>query len=109
MNQEITPGSVGEAAAADENFRQHVELAASRVVANRQRTMTLTDRDIDEFMALCEEEDGVRPSREVAHEAATRLVLLYRQLVLPTPQERDEHRLAKKPARGIVQNEQVES
>ena len=49
--------------------------------------MKLTDADIEEFMNLCEEEDGVRPSRELASEAATRLALLYERLLLPTPRE----------------------
>ena len=49
--------------------------------------MKLADSDIEDFMKLCEEEDGVRPSREMASEAATRVVLLYERLLLPTPHE----------------------
>ena len=70
--------------------------------------MTLTDKDIEEFLALCEEEDGVRPSREVALEAAARVVLLYERLLLPTPEEIRTAHLAKSRSGGSLTNGPVE-
>ena len=48
--------------------------------------MTLTEADIDEFIAFCEA-DGVKLQPDEARAVATRLVLLYRHLARPTPGE----------------------
>jgi hypothetical protein len=64
--------------------------------------MTLTDADIEEFIALTEEEDGIKMSYEEAREAATRVALLYERLLMPTPREIAEIRLAKTDAGGKV-------
>ena len=69
----------------------------------------LTDDDIQEFTDLCEEEDGVRPTDEAAREAATRVVLLYERLLLPTPEEIGEtRRLAESDAPGNLSGGPVE-
>jgi hypothetical protein len=70
--------------------------------------MMLTEADIEEFIALTREEDGMTLSREEAREAATRVVLLYERLLLPTPEEVTAARLAKDRARGNVSHGQVE-
>jgi hypothetical protein len=49
--------------------------------------MTLTDEDIQEFITLARM-DGVELTHEAATETATRLILLYLRLALPTPSER---------------------
>jgi len=64
--------------------------------------MMLTDADIHEFMALTEEEDGIAISFEEAREAATRVALLYERLLMPTPREIAEIRLAKTGGGGRV-------
>ena len=56
--------------------------------------MKLTDADIDEFVALARKEQ-TELTREEATAAATRLVLLYLRLAMPTPKELAEVRLAK--------------
>jgi hypothetical protein len=56
--------------------------------------MKLTETDIDEFLALASKE-GVDLTRKEAAEAATRLLLLYVRLSMPTPAEFARHRLAK--------------
>jgi hypothetical protein len=56
--------------------------------------MKLTEADIDEFIALAKKE-RVELTREDATAAATRLVLLYLRLAMPTPKELAEARLAK--------------
>jgi hypothetical protein len=70
--------------------------------------MTLTDEDIHEFMALTEEEDGIRITFEEAREAATRVALLYERLLMPTPSEIAEARLAKAGSRGRVSDGSAE-
>jgi len=69
--------------------------------------MQLSEEDIAEFIDLCEEEDGVRPSVETAREAATRVVLLYERLLLPLPDEVDAVRLAKSVERGRLSSGQA--
>lgn len=64
--------------------------------------MTLSEADINEFKALTEEEDGIKLSDEEAREAATRVALLYEQLLMPTPREIEETRLAKSDGGGRV-------
>lgn len=63
--------------------------------------MLLSEEDIEEFIALAQKE-GVELTREKAVAAATRLVLLYLRLALPTPSEMAEGRLAKTPPDGSV-------
>ena len=64
--------------------------------------MTLTEADVEEFIALTEEEDGIKLSFEEAREAATRVALLYERLLMPTPREIAEARLAKSNGGGRV-------
>ncbi len=66
--------------------------------------MTLTEADIDEFMALCEE-NGDRLTREEAREAASRLLLVYERLAMRTPSELQAARLAKSSLRGSLSDE----
>lgn len=68
--------------------------------------MTLTEADIDEFIALCEE-NGDRLTREEAREAATRLLLVYERLAMPTPGELRAAVLAKSGQRGSVSDESI--
>jgi hypothetical protein len=56
--------------------------------------MELSDLDIEEFIALAKKE-RVDLTREEATAAATRVVLLYLRLAMPTPKELAEARLAK--------------
>jgi hypothetical protein len=56
--------------------------------------MLLTEEDIDEFITLAKKE-GMELTREEATATATRLVLLYLRLAMPTPSEMAERRLAK--------------
>jgi len=46
----------------------------------------LTDRDIAEFINLCEQ-DGMKLAPDEARPIAMRLVFLYRHLARPTPHE----------------------
>lgn len=64
--------------------------------------MRLTEADIEEFMALCEA-DGVKLPPNEARAVATRLVLLYRHLARPTPEELRAG-LAKRQERATVRN-----
>jgi hypothetical protein len=63
--------------------------------------MLLSEDDIEEFIVLARKE-GVELSREEAVAAATRLVLLYLRLAMPTPSELAELRLAKTSANATV-------
>lgn len=63
--------------------------------------MLLSEEDIDEFIALAKKE-GVELTREEATATATRLVLLYLRLAMPTPSEMAERRLAKTRADASV-------
>ena len=63
--------------------------------------MLLSEEDIDEFIALAKKE-LVELTREEAVAGATRLILLYLRLALPTPSELAEGRLAKTPPGGSV-------
>jgi hypothetical protein len=64
--------------------------------------MTLTEADIEEFIALCEA-DGVKLPPYEARAVATRLVLLYRHLARPTPGELQAG-LAKRRERATVRD-----
>jgi hypothetical protein len=66
--------------------------------------MTLTEADIDEFLALCDE-NGDRLTREEAREAAARLLLVYERLAMPTPSELQAARLVKSSPRGSLSDE----
>ena len=66
--------------------------------------MLLSEDDIQEFIVLAEK-DGVQLSREEAVAAATRLVLLYLRLAMPTPSELRERRLAKTGVDATVLND----
>jgi hypothetical protein len=65
--------------------------------------MLLSEEDIDEFIALAKKED-VELTREEATATATRLVLLYLRLAMPTPSEMAERRLAKSRADATVKD-----
>jgi hypothetical protein len=65
--------------------------------------MLLSEEDIDVFIALAKKE-GVELSREEATATATRLVLLYLRLAMPTPAEMAERRLAKSRADVTVKD-----
>src|ERR1700682_5692764 len=67
-------------------------------------SMLLSEEDIDEFIALAKKE-GVELTREEATATATRLVLLYLRLAMPTPSEMAERRLAKTRADACVGEE----
>ena len=69
--------------------------------------MTLSEADIDEFIAISERTHNIRLTREEAREAATRVGLLYERLMMPTPKE-IAARLAKSSGGGKVSGVQVE-
>jgi hypothetical protein len=63
--------------------------------------MLLSEEDIEEFVDLAKEE-GVELTHEAATAAATRLVLLYLRLAMPTPSELAARLLAKSRESGTV-------
>jgi hypothetical protein len=63
--------------------------------------MLFSEEDLEEFIAIARKE-GVELTREEAVAAATRVVLLYLRLALPTPSEALEAGLAKTAQRGTV-------
>jgi len=67
--------------------------------------MILTDAELDEFIAIIKEEDGTSLSRDEAREPATRVVMLYRWLMQPTPRDIEAARLAKSGERGKLSDE----
>ena len=70
--------------------------------------MLYSEEDLQEFIRLCEEEDGRHPSREEAEEAATRLILMYRHLLFPTAVLREAARLATSGGDGTLSSGPVE-
>lgn len=66
--------------------------------------MTLTEAELDEFIALFEV-DGWQVSREVAREGVTRLLTLYEHLMRPTAAEMKALRLDDSGKRAKVEGE----
>lgn len=66
--------------------------------------MLLSEEDIDEFILLAKKE-GVELTREDATAAATRLVLIYLRLAMPTPSEIAAGQLAKNRGNATVSDE----
>lgn len=71
--------------------------------------MLIAEEELEEFVRLCQE-CGETPSEEEAREAATRLVLLYERLLMPTPSETSQKSdpLAKSRAPGTLSDGPVE-
>ena len=66
--------------------------------------MTLTEQELDEFIALFEA-DGWHVSREEAREGVKRMLTLYEHLMRPTSAEMDALRLDDSVVRAKVEGE----
>jgi hypothetical protein len=66
--------------------------------------MTLTDAELDEFIAIFEA-DGCQVTREEAREGVLRMLTLYEQLMRPTVAEMEALRLDDSGTRAKVEGE----